>query len=84
LVVIHDPELRDVAGVTVAAEQHASAGGTLSCTTWRRDRGGTLRQLRERGLITLSGHRVVIHHPEKLRDLAEYNSSYLDQSYTPI
>jgi len=29
LVVIHDPELRDVAGVTVTAEQHASAGGTF-------------------------------------------------------
>jgi CRP-like cAMP-binding protein len=44
----------------------------------------TLRQLRERGLITLSGHRLVIHDPEKLRELAEYDSSYLDQSYTPI
>jgi hypothetical protein len=40
--------------------------------------------LRERGLITLSGHRLVIHAPEKLRELAEYNSSYLDQSYMPI
>jgi hypothetical protein len=29
LVVIHEPELRDVVGVTVAAEQHASAGGTF-------------------------------------------------------
>jgi len=29
LVVIHDPELRGVAGVTVAAEQHASAGGAF-------------------------------------------------------
>jgi hypothetical protein len=29
LVVIHDPELRDVAVVTVAAEQHASVGGTF-------------------------------------------------------
>jgi CRP-like cAMP-binding protein len=44
----------------------------------------TLRQLRERGLITLSEHRLVIHDPEKLRELAEYNSSYLDQAYAPI
>ena len=43
-----------------------------------------LRQLRERGLVTLSAHRMVIHDPKLLRDLAEYNSSYLDQAYTPI
>jgi hypothetical protein len=29
LVVIHDPELRDGADATVAAEQHASAGGAF-------------------------------------------------------
>lgn len=43
----------------------------------------TLRELREGGLITLSEHRLVIHDPEKLRELAGYDSSYLDQSYTP-
>ena len=44
----------------------------------------TLRQLRERGLVTLSGHRMLIHDAKALRDLAEYNSSYLDQAYAPI
>jgi CRP-like cAMP-binding protein len=44
----------------------------------------TLRQLRERGLVTLSEHRVVIHDPQSLRDLAEYSSGYLDQSYAPL
>ena len=43
-----------------------------------------LRQLRERGLVTLSGHRMLIHDSKALRDLAEYNSSYLDQAYAPI
>lgn len=37
-----------------------------------------LRQLRERGLITLKTHEVIIHDPAALRKLAEYNSSYLD------
>jgi CRP-like cAMP-binding protein len=44
----------------------------------------TLRQLRERGLVTLSAHRISIHDPKLLCDLAEYTSGYLDQSYAPI
>lgn len=44
----------------------------------------TLRQLRERGLVTLSAHRIAIHDPKLLRELAEYSSGYLDQSYAPI
>lgn len=43
-----------------------------------------LRQLRERGLMTLSAHRVVIHDPAGLRGLANYDNNYLDQSYVPI
>ena len=43
-----------------------------------------LRQLRERGLMTFVAHRVVIYDPAGLRDLAKYNSGYLDQSYAPI
>ncbi len=44
----------------------------------------TLRQLRERGLVTLSVHRIAIHDLKLLRELAEYDSSYLDQSYAPL
>ena len=44
-----------------------------------------LRQLRERGLMTFSGHRVVIHDLAGLRTLAQYDSGYLDhQSIGPI
>jgi hypothetical protein len=44
-----------------------------------------LRQLRERGLMTFSGHRVVIHDLTGLRKLAQYDSGYLDhQAHIPI
>jgi len=39
-----------------------------------------LRQLRERGLITLKSHRVVIQNLEGLRVLAGYDNAYLDQT----
>lgn len=38
-----------------------------------------LRQLRERGLITVRSHQVAIHDLDGLRDLAGYESAYLDQ-----
>jgi DNA-binding transcriptional regulator LsrR (DeoR family) len=39
-----------------------------------------LRQLRERDLVTFREGRVEFHDLERLRDLAEYHSGYLDQS----
>ena len=40
----------------------------------------TLRQLRERGLVTFREGSVVFHDLAGLRTLAEYHSGYLDQS----
>jgi hypothetical protein len=40
----------------------------------------TLRQLRERGLVTFREGSVVFHDLAGLRHLAEYHSGYLDQS----
>jgi CRP-like cAMP-binding protein len=37
-----------------------------------------LRQLRERGLITVKAHQVIIHDLEGLRELAGYDSGYLN------
>jgi CRP-like cAMP-binding protein len=39
-----------------------------------------LRQLRERGLMTVVAHQVVLHDLAGLRTLAQYHSGYLDQS----
>lgn len=42
-----------------------------------------LRELRERRLMTVKGHRVTIHAPAPLRKLAAYDSGYLDQDREP-
>jgi CRP-like cAMP-binding protein len=73
--------LATLSGFDCPLNQHALADALgLSAIHVNR----TLRQLRERGLVTLSGHRMLIHDLSALRDLAEYNSSYLDQAYAPL
>lgn len=43
----------------------------------------TLRQLRERGLITVKAHQVIIHDLNALKELAAYDSAYLNGDRRP-
>ena len=43
----------------------------------------TLREMRREGLIALKGRRFVIHEPERLRAIAEFDGAYLEAGAVP-